>query len=117
MSGPSYPSSEDKSVRTGPAAKGKSRIVSFRASAEELEMLIRACRSSGARSVSGFARAAVLDKLEAMRAPRLTLSTDLNTLSQTLAQLDAALSEASRKIRRLLGPAAGERSSDQPETR
>ena len=88
-----------------PILRRQSRIVTFRVSSEEYEVLAKSCKSSGARSLSEFARAAVFDKIEVLRAPRLTLHSDLSTLGKALGELDLALREASNRIRRMLGPA------------
>jgi hypothetical protein len=92
-----------------PVLRNNSRIVTFRVSSEEYEVLARSCMGSGARSLSEFARTAVFDRIEALSAPRLTLHSDLNTLGKALGELDVALREASRRISRLLGPVGTER--------
>lgn len=81
----------------------RSRTVTFRVSSGEFESMMRASRSSGARSLSAFARATVIDQVRAMQAPAVTLSGDLTTLSRALTDIDLALQEASRRIRRVLG--------------
>ena len=58
---------------------------------------------SGARSVSDFARAAVLHKVQTLEAPAGTLSGDLATLSTALRELDVALRELSLRIHYVLG--------------
>jgi hypothetical protein len=106
MSGTSmHPGSNDRSGSSMQPGKGRSRMVTFRVSAEEFDLLTRTCFALGARSLSGFAREAVLDKVEAARSPSVTLSGDLTTLAKSLAELDSALREASGKIRHILGPA------------
>lgn len=82
--------------------KPRSRTVTFRVSAEEYGALTDACVSSGARSISDFARAASLQKVQALFAPA-TLSGDLSTLSAELGELDATLLGVSKRIRGLLG--------------
>jgi len=89
--------------------RNNSRIVTFRVSSEEYEVLARSCMCSGARSLSEFARTAVFDRIEALRAPRLTLHSDLSTLGKALGELDVSLQEASKRICRLLGPVRTER--------
>jgi hypothetical protein len=44
--------------------KPRNRLVNFRLSEEEFEGLQAACRASGARSLSDFARSAVLQSME-----------------------------------------------------
>lgn|SRR5512146_2251721 len=82
---------------------GRSRIISFRVSTGEFESMMRASRSSGSRSLSAFARAAVIEQVRSMQFPAVTLSGDLATLSRTLADIEQALQDASRQIRRILG--------------
>jgi len=83
--------------------RGRSRTVTFRVSSGEFAAMIRASRFAGARSLSAFARAAVIEQVRALQSPAATLSGDLTTLSRTLADIDVALQEASRRIRRVLG--------------
>src|SRR5215471_13964661 len=87
-----------------PALKKKSRLVIFRVPEEDYVALTRWCVNSGARSVSEFVRLAVLEKVEMLGARRVTFSGDLTTLGKTLGDLDDMLREASKSIRRLLGP-------------
>jgi len=88
--------------------KRKSRLVIFRVPEEDYTALTKWCLSSGARSVSEFVRRAVVEKVETMSARRVTFSGDLNTLGKTLGDLDDLLHEASKNIRRLLGPEGAE---------
>ena len=71
--------------------------------------MVRAGHTSGAASLSAFARAAVLDLVRTMQMPSVTLSGDLTTLTRALTDLDTSLHEASRRIRRVLG------SGDRPD--
>lgn len=84
--------------------KTRSKLVTFRVSAEEHDTLTHWCVASGARSIADFAREAVLLKVEMLRAPAGTLSGDLATLSTALVDLDATLVELRRRIRVVLGP-------------
>ena len=84
--------------------KRRSRVVTFRVSAAEYDALSQACTQSGARSISDFARAAVLHKVEAVNAPVGTLSGDLMTVTRALTELDASLADIRRRIRDVLGP-------------
>jgi hypothetical protein len=86
--------------------KRRSRLVTFRVSAEEYEHLSNSCVASGARSISEFARLAVLRDVEA-RQPTGALSGDLATLSKELSELDVCLSEIRRRIHGVLGPTTG----------
>ena len=83
--------------------KRRSRLVTFRVSAEEHDALMRSCVASGARSIADFARASVLHTAQRMDSPSATLSGDLSTLSKSLGELDASLNEIRKRIRGVLG--------------
>jgi hypothetical protein len=84
--------------------KRRYRLVTFRVHPEEYELLTKACMDSGARSISEFSRAAVLRKVQKTEHERPgTLTGDLATLSDRLAELDVALEETRKKIRIVLG--------------
>ena len=99
-----------------PGQKKKSRLVIFRVPEDDYVALTKWSLTSGARSISEFVRLAVLERVETMGARRVTFSGDLNTLGKTLGELDDLLHEASKNIRRLLGPAGEERSAAMGET-
>jgi hypothetical protein len=84
--------------------KRRSRLVTFRVSAEEYEALTKTCLDNRVRSIAEFARAAVLQKLQAAQAPSSSLSGDLITLSRGLHDLDVLLADARKRIRGILGP-------------
>jgi hypothetical protein len=84
--------------------KKNSKVITFRASPDEYDALTRACLESGVRSVSAFARASVLERLQLTNG-QPSISADLTTLGKSLSELDVVLREASNKIRRLLGGA------------
>ena len=84
--------------------KRRSRLVTFRVSSDEYEHVMSACVGVGARSVSEFARLAVLQRIQALDIPQGALSGDLTTLSAALGELDSSLSEIRKKIRGMLGP-------------
>ncbi len=84
-------------------AKGRTHVVTFRVSGEEFALLTRARVLSEARSLSSFARRAILEKVRNMEKPSNTLSGDLSTLAGNLAELDASVREISKRIRRVLG--------------
>ena len=84
--------------------KRRYRLVTFRVHSEEYDLLTQACMDSGARSISEFSRAAVLRKIQLTEHERPgTLTGDLATLSDRLAELDVALEEIRKKIRLVLG--------------
>ena len=84
--------------------KRRSRIVTFRVSAEEHDVLMESCVSSGARSIAEFARAAALQKAQMLDVLAGTLSGDLTTLSHALIELDESLTDIHKRIRGVLGP-------------
>ena len=83
--------------------KSRSKLVSFRLSPEEYDALRQACIASGARSISDFAREAVLRGIETHHGSKSFLGDDLATLSFRLEELDTALKNLSGIIARLLG--------------
>ena len=86
-----------------PVLINRSRLVTFRLTADEYESLKATCAIEGARSVSGFARSSVLQKVEAYRFQKVTLVDDLTTLTLHLGELDGALDELRARISRILG--------------
>ena len=86
----------------------RSRLVTFRVCLEEYNDLSEWAGVSGARSISEFARAAVRQSVQALRAPANTLTGDLATLVQSLSELDTHLSETQKRIRGVLGSARTE---------
>ena len=93
-----------------PVIKPRTRTVTFRVSADEFSSLMSSCVRSGARSLSEYARVAVLDK-DKRHGEQAGLTGDLKTVSETLVELEASLLEVSKKIRGVLGrgPANGDR--------
>jgi hypothetical protein len=85
--------------------RARSRLVTFRVSADEHETLTKSCLDYGSRSIAEFARAAVMQKVEMLHVPPGTLSGDLTTVSKGLRDLDLVLAEMRKRIRGLLGPA------------
>ncbi len=94
--------------------RSRSRLVTFRLDPEEYAALRRVCLSTGARSMSEFAREAVLASVETGNAPRGTLGGDLVTLTSRLHELDKVLKSATGLIGRVLG---ADPESAEPEER
>ncbi len=82
----------------------RSRLVTFHVSADEYDSLMAACLEAGARSLAAYARRAVLKHAQMSGSHGGTIQGDLNTLGKTLADLDATLDIARKKIRDILGP-------------
>jgi len=78
-------------------------LVTFRLDPEEYAALRRVCVSTGARSMSEFAREAVLASVDAGAGARGSLGGDLVTLTARLNELDKVLKSASGLISRVLG--------------
>lgn len=83
--------------------RSRSRLVTFRLDPEEYDALRRVCVSSGARSMSEFAREAVLASVDAGRPSKSSLGGDLVTLTSRLNELDKLLKSASGLIGKVLG--------------
>jgi hypothetical protein len=83
--------------------RSRSRLVTFRLDPEEYTALRRVCISTGARSMSEFAREAVLTSVNAGNAVKSGLGGDLVTLTARLNELDKLLQSASGLIGRVLG--------------
>ncbi len=86
--------------------KRRSKLVTFRVSAEEHEALTKSCVELGARSIADFARDAALRRIQTTGAPQNGLTSDLMTLSKGLRDLDVMLGDTRDRIRRILGPGA-----------
>lgn len=86
-----------------PLRGNRTRLVTFRISAEEHHSLTNACANEGARSVSDYARSAVLARMMIHKASRFSLGDDLATLGSRLEEIDRALQELSRTIGRVMG--------------
>jgi hypothetical protein len=88
--------------------RSRSRLVTFRLDPEEYAALRRVCISTGARSMSEFAREAVLAHVDAGTGARNSLGGDLVTLTARLQELDKLIRSASGLIGKVLGGGDGE---------
>jgi hypothetical protein len=84
--------------------RSRSHLVTFRLSEHEFDKVKQTCIENGARSLSEFTRAAVLEKMGAVDHPTALLSLDLSTIARELRELDDAMKDLSQKIGRVLGP-------------
>lgn len=73
----------------------RSRIISFRVTADELDELISACTTSDARSLSDFARHAALDLARTRKPTAPGLDNTLARLNSTLNQITRLLDRSS----------------------
>jgi hypothetical protein len=83
--------------------RSRSHLVTFRLSEQEFEKVKQTCIETGARSLSEFTRAAVLEKMGAVDHPTALLSLDLSTIARELRELDEAMKDLSQKIEKVLG--------------
>jgi len=85
--------------------RSRTRLVTFRMDPEEYAALRRVCVTTGARSISEFAREAVLASVEMGGSAKANLGGDLVTLTGRLHELDRSLKAASGLISKILGNA------------
>lgn len=81
----------------------RTRLITFRLSVDEYESLRATCLNERARSISEFARSAVLQRVEAQNGKKMPLGDDLSTLTLHLGELDGAVRELCECISRALG--------------
>jgi hypothetical protein len=94
--------------------RSRSRLVTFRLDPEEYAALRRVCISTGARSMSEFAREAVLAHVDAGTGSRNSLGGDLVTLTARLQELDKLIRSASGLIGKVLGGGDDGEVADEP---
>lgn len=83
--------------------QNRSRLVTFRLSDQEYEQVRNTCREEGVRSLSEFARRAVLHQVALHGASSVNFGDDLSALSLRLVELDQALEELRDRISQLVG--------------
>jgi|SRR5579862_4360853 len=88
--------------------KSRTQLVTLRLSKAEHDSLRSICEEKGARSLSEFAREAVLGRIQTLTRTSVSLGDDLTTLGMHLQDLDAALRELREHIARVLGARTGE---------
>ena len=81
--------------------------MTFRLSQDEYDSLTKACAAQGARSISEFARLAVLRRVQTLGPQTVSFADDLTTVSSQLQELHGALNELNRTIARVLGKGRG----------
>ena len=82
----------------------RKRLVTFRLTEAEYETLRVTSAAGGSRSVSDFARTAVLSKMLTQRDSKVSLGENLAMLGLQLEELDGALQALSKRIARVIGP-------------
>jgi len=90
--------------------KNRNRLVSFRLAPDEFTSVVEACVSMGARSVSDFARQALLSRVQC---GDVSLEGDLVTIARRLKEVESALETARALIARALGGEAVQGLGDQ----
>lgn len=93
--------------------KPRNRLVNFRVSEEEFQNLREACLSGGARSISDFARSAVLNTFGSSGEVEGQLKVRLSTIDQKMDELDTSL----RTLLGRLSPVASQATLDVLEER
>lgn len=86
----------------------REKLVSFRVSQEEYDLLQRSCVTAEARSISDFTRAAALQRARLVAVPQGLLNRDLSSLAADLSELDSALLKLSNHIRRTISTRNGD---------
>src|SRR5258708_7734287 len=94
--------------------RSRSRLISFRLTEEEHDLIREKCLLLGERSISHFARNTVLRR--AQTAAPVNLGDDLTTISEHLRELNVALHDLSRRIQRALGTDKTSRGPAPPAT-
>ena len=85
-----------------PVLTNRPCLVSFRLSEEEYDRLVEVCKVSGSRSVSDYARSAVIHRLTTHNGGASILIDDLKTLSEELVELDVSLANVRTRISRVV---------------
>jgi hypothetical protein len=93
--------------------KPRNRLVNFRVSEEEFQTLREACLSGGARSISDFARSAVLSTFGSANEVEGLLKIRLSTIDQKMDELDSSL----RTLLNRLNPSTSQSTLDVLEER
>jgi hypothetical protein len=81
--------------------KSRTRAITFRLGEEEYQELVGAVSTCGARSISDFSRAAVLNKISAEQLSRF-FEEDAGALAVRLEAFDSKLRDVRRHIRHLV---------------
>jgi uncharacterized protein (DUF1778 family) len=92
-----------KFAMSKPLANRRTRIITFRLEEEEYDLLRAACLRGDARSLSQFAREAVLNLVRVQESPQHLLTQDLSALNENLSELYQDLNMVRSRIGRVLG--------------
>jgi hypothetical protein len=91
-----------------PLLTSRTKLVSFRLSAEEYEALRNYCIARKVRSVSELTRESILLQVYGDRSQRNLITGDIVALGSALEEIDVALKNLSGRISRVLGPSREE---------
>ncbi len=81
-----------------PVASPRTRLVNFRVSDEEYSALITACSRHGARSISDYARLAVLRRASSGEKQSASLHWRLSALGHQLSELESRVQQLLRRL-------------------
>jgi hypothetical protein len=93
--------------------KPRNRLVNFRVSEDEFNSLREACESGGARSISDFARCAVLSPTSSRPESEEVLRLRLALIEEKMGEVDAKLLLIARMLRENSAPAMMQASASQ----
>lgn len=99
-----------------PDFKKRTSLVTFRLTHEEYEKVRRACLEQDVRSMSEFARRAVLNEVLRHGSLNVSFADDLTTLTLRLREVDAAVKDVGVRIAKLLGSESGTTPAEQEQS-
>ena len=97
---------ESRTNLSMPILRRRTRLLTVRLSAEEYEGLKKVSATEGARSLSEFARNAILRHANNQSSSKGSLTGDLTALGEQLEQIDGVIKNLSTRIERVLGRAS-----------
>jgi uncharacterized protein (DUF1778 family) len=80
-----------KRERSMAVLKTRNKLVNFRMTQDELDSLKMACLVKGSRNISDFARAAVLESIQAQTEPGMLVQSRLATLDTKVTEIGVSL--------------------------
>ena len=83
--------------------RSRNSLITVRLSEEEHRLLKIACEDKGARSISDFVRAIIVQRISSRRSGGVHLAGDLESIAEKLESLDTALNDLSGQITEVLG--------------
>jgi hypothetical protein len=86
-----------------PTFTSKARLVTFRLTQCEYESIKNLCLENGVRSISEFARVAVVKEISRQGRGNVSFTDDLGTLMLRLQDIDSAAKDICQRIAKFLG--------------